>query len=68
MQHKERLAKMDYDLKLMEFSSKEGIKLSELKVQLALNAGSKEKATVPQVSKPPVEPTGTAAPGHAYEQ
>ena len=58
---------MEYNMKLMEFAEKRGIGLDKLKVQLALNAKAKGDGVVPEVSTPPVEPTGQAPAGHAYE-
>ena len=65
-QHEREMKQLEYNMKLMEFAEKRNLDVSKLKVQLALNANSKQPA--PQVATPPVEPAGRAARGQAYAQ
>lgn len=63
-QHALQIKQMDFQMKQMEYAEKKGINLDQLKVQLALSAGSKQS---PQVAIPPTEPAGRAPNGEAYQ-
>lgn len=80
-QHELQIKQMEYNMKLMEYAEKRGMKIEELKVQLALGgagmnlqrelAEGKDKPTapkVPQVVTPPTEPPGQAPDGEAYQR
>jgi len=69
------LKTMDWQIKMMDYSSREGINLDKIKADLSKTAATlslqKELAGAdgkgPQVAKPKVEPEGRAAEGKAFQ-
>lgn len=75
-QHDRQMKEFDYQIKLMEFTNQQGMKLDEAKVKLSetvmkLNTQKEmaaSKALSPQLTNPVVEPPGRAAPGRAFPE
>jgi len=71
-QHEAAMKAIDYQIKVMEFSSKSGMSLEKIKSELAMGAAklnlqerlSLQKAG--EVIKPPVEPPGRAPEGESF--
>jgi len=73
--HELELARMEYDMKLMEYAEKHNLELSKVKATLAIEASKQnlmreledKKAKTAELTTPPVEPTGKAKEGQAYQ-
>lgn len=74
-EHEKEMKRLDYQIKLMEFSQQQGLNLDQAKVKLAetsmrlrtqveLSKGN----NAPQVATPPSEPAGRAGPGKAFQE
>lgn len=75
-EHQERIARMNYEMKMMELAQAQQVSLESIKAALASDVMklktqkelSAMNAQTKQVSMPETEPVGQANPGHAYEQ
>lgn len=71
-----QMKQMDLQMKQMEFAQASGMKLSEIKADLAKEASKQnlmreledKKATTAELTKPPIEPVGRAKEGMAFQQ
>jgi len=74
-QHEKEIKGIDYQIKIMEFSSKSGISLDKIKADLATNSAkmnlqrdlSSQKGGGEQIIEPVSEPAGKAKDGRAFE-
>lgn len=75
-QHQMQLARLQHEMKLMEFSMKSGLELDRIKADLSKEASKQglmremaaTKAQAPQMTEPPVEPPGKALEGQAFQK
>uniref|UniRef100_A0A6M3K659 Putative portal protein n=1 Tax=viral metagenome TaxID=1070528 RepID=A0A6M3K659_9ZZZZ len=73
-QHDKEMKSLDYQIKMMEFSQQSGMKLNDIKADLAKEASKQnlmrdlaDKKTA-QLTPPPIEPPQRAPAGEAFQQ